>query len=1283
MTPGTIIDGRFEIERATGAGGMGVVFRAFDRLEGVPVAVKLLHGENPTEVERFEREGAILAELSHPAIVRYITRGVRPSGERYLVMEWLEGEDLGERLARSQLTPAESLGVVREASAALAVAHARGIMHRDIKPGNIFLLGGRVSAVRLLDFGIARLLDETSPITLSGALVGTPGYIAPEQALGAPVRDPSADVFALGCVLFECLTGRRAFEGVNFMAVLAKILLQEIPLLRSIRPDLPEPLERLVSSMMARQVALRLRDAAEVVRAIDALEIDRFAPPPTPARSLAAGPSSAPGRAPRIALTLSEQRIVTVVLAAAPVEEGAPSGPGAVGLARAEREVERQGGRLDVLAGGAMLVTIWGAGSAVDRAGRACRSALHLLGTIPGARVVAVTGRGVVSAQVVEGSVLDRAAEALQGARTGVVQLDAATAEMLDARFLVDDDHALLREQGRLDAAPLLLGKPTPFVGRSRELSLLEAMFAGCVDEATASAVLVTGEAGTGKSRLFQELLTRIRRGGVAAEEIAGRADALGDFSPFGILGDAIRGAADIHEGEPVEDRRRKLVARLGRHLEGVSLARASAFLGEMAGTPFPDDAAAPLRAARVNAQIMGDMMRSAWETWLAAECAARPVVLRVEDLHWGDAATVRLVDATLRNLRDLPLLVLASARPEVHGRFPTLWAERAVHALALGPLPRNAGERLVRGALGESAAPSMVDRVVQRADGNPFYLEELVRAVAAGRADVFPESVLGMVEARLDAEGPEAKRALRAASVFGARFSARGVSALLGGHGHLGAVRGRLERLAARELVTAPAGLAEEALYGFGHALVREAAYATLTEEDRALGHRLAAEWLEAGGASDAVSLAEHFLRGGEPLRAVRWYRRAAEQALAADDLDATIERVARGVASGAAGEELGALLLVEAEARLWLGEPALAEARGLEARERFPRGSAGWFRSLYQAIFASSKLGNFDRVERGFAEARGVVAAGDARGAQILCLCACASELVLGGRYAAADAALAEIEPLTPPDPLSLALAHQSRSIRASARGDSVACLEGLSAALSAFEQAEDRRNAAMTRCNLGFVLAELGDFEGAEEALRAALITADRMGLHEVAAGARNNLGYALCCRGQLDEARGLLRQSIETFQRQGAPRNEGLARTYLAEVELRAGDALAAEREARAAAEVLAGIPSLHAVASAVLALCLLGRGLPAEALEAASAGHAQLCALGSIEEGEALVRLAYAEALAAAGGEAATALAEARDHLLARAARINDPVWRDRFLAGVPENARTLSLAAKI
>jgi tetratricopeptide (TPR) repeat protein len=1276
LVPRALIDGRFEIERAAGAGGVGVVFLAYDHLERAPVALKLLRGAAAGEMERFAREARILADLSHPGIVRHVAHGECASGERYLAMEWLEGEDLGERLARAPLSVEETLAVVGAAAAALAVAHAHGLVHRDVKPSNVFLVDGRADDVRLLDFGAAGVIEGGAPITESGALLGTPGYMAPEQVLGVPARDPRADVFGLGCVLFEALTGRRAFEGKNLVALLAKVLVEDVPPLGSLRPDLPPALERLVRKMMARDPALRLRDAGEVVRAIDALGHEAPTPAPTAAIPVLRG-----------ALTTVEQRIVTVVLAAftseggMSEERGSVPGPSASEmLMLAEREIHRHGGRLDVLPGGAMLVTIWGSGSAVDRAARACRSALHLRDGFPSARIVVATGRGVVSSQVVEGSVLDRAADSL-GA-PGVVQLDLATAEMLDARFLVDETNVLLREQDRADAAPLLLGKPSPFVGRSREIGLLEAMYRGSFEEGTASAVLVTGEAGTGKSRLFRELCVRIGRRGPVTE-IVGKASWLAESSPYGVLGDAVRSAADIREGEGIEDRRKKLVARLGTVLTGAALARVSAFLGEMCGTAFPDAAAPALAAARGNAQVMGDMMRGAWEDWLAAECAVKPVVLRLEDLHWGDAATIRLVDATLRNLTDLPLVVLASARPEIHARFPSLWAARNVHALALAPLPRSASERLVRAAL-PGATADTVARIVERADGSPFYLEELVRAVAAGRDDVFPDSVLAIVEARLDAEGVVHKRILRAASVFGEQFSARGVATLLGGERHLGVAREALSRLAARELVTATyarEGDGGEPTFAFGHAFVRAAAYAALTEEDRALGHRLAAEWLEMRGTTEAVMLAEHFSRGGEAKRAARWYRRAAEQALLADDLAGAIERVERARACSAEGDELGALLLVEAEARVWRGELALAEACGIEANKRLPRGSAGWFKSHHSAVVAACKLGEPDRPERCSAEVRAVAGADTAAvAARYRCLTACASSLVLCGRYAAADEALAELATLSPPDALSAAMAHESRAFRASARGDSLACLEDLERALAAFEEGEDRRNATMTRGNLGFIRLELGDLEPAETTLRIALATADRMGLSDVAAVTRCNLGFVLSCRGEVEEARALIRESIHAFRRQESARNEGLALAYLAQASLASGDARAAENEASSAVDVLHAIESLRPMAMAVLARALIALGRAHDALAAAAAAYEALQALGSIEEGDALVRLAYGEALAACGRavEAAHVFESARQRLLERASAIRDPVWQQRFLTNVPENARTLA-----
>ncbi|WP_234023850.1 serine/threonine-protein kinase PknK [Sorangium cellulosum] len=1351
---------------------MGTVYRAHDRVAGAPVALKIVRLRTAIQAERFEREAALLASLVHPGIVRYIAHGSTPDGDRYLAMEWLDGEDLAARLARRVLPAGEGIALARRAADALAFAHARGVVHRDIKPSNLFLPGGDPERVTLVDFGIARASADAGRVTLTGGGVGTPGYMAPEQVDGRGAPDPRSDVFSLGCVLFECLTGYPAFASASPMAALGELLLKDAPRLRDFRSDLPAPLDQLVARMLSRVPDERPRDGAEV-----AAELDRIASAcawtaRSDAPTLAGGaPDSGPVTRERAALTLGEQRLVSLIFLgetdrgsarsprsassppprsasspppwrgssppprptspAAELRAGAPPSvegpvapasapPSSVSPAAEIRAlVELYGGRLTQLAPGVEIVVMSGPGSAVDRAERAAQLALALRAELPLAPLCVVTGRGVVSAGLVAGDVVDRGVAALRGARaasTTAVRLDAATAGMLGPRFEVargaegapGETLVLAGERAGDEIAPALLGKSTPCVGRARELSMLHGVLSGCISDSLASAVLVLGPPGAGKSRLRLELCAALRQRDEPIEILWGRADSGSPGSPFGMIADVLRRAASLRERDPPRARQRKLKQRLGRRLRGPELDRAAAFLGEVAGAPSSDHARL-VRAARQSAAGVSDAVRAAWEDWLSAECAAHPVLIVLEDLHWGDAATVRLLDATLRNLRELPLMLLALARPDVHRQFPALWAEREVQTIKLGPLPRRACAELVRAALGEAAPEPAVARLVEHAGGNPFYLEELIRAVASGKGEVLPDSVLGTVEARLDAEGNEGKRVLRAASIFGDRFSKHGVAALLGGDGRLADVEAWLRALAERELV-APAGppssLIDAADYVFRHALVREAAYAMLTEGDRVLGHRLAGAWIERSASADARVVAEHFRLGGEPARAVRWYLRAAEQSLEASDLRAALDRAASGVACGAEGEELGALRLVAAEASVWEGDLAAAEELGAAAAGLLRPGSSAWFRAVTQVAAAAGKLGAIDRVARWAAVAEGLAAArgagageGDGevapasaappsgaaalRRARIACFCECGAQLVFGGRYAEADALLARIDEdlrAPPPDAALVAMTQQLRAIRASAGGDPEACLEGLEAALAASEQAGDRRSACVIGANLGFIYAELGELEAAEAALRAALSTAERMGLRELATVALHNLGHALEGAGKLDEAQLVERRAAEAFQQRGDLRMEGVARTYLAAIALRSGDPAAAEREARAAEAALHVAPRLRAPAVAVRARALLAQGDVAAALAAAQAAFGELTALGSLEEGESLVRLAYAEALAASGAdaEAAAVVAEARASLLSRAHRIADPRRRERFLTAVPENARLLA-----
>src|SRR5262249_44124522 len=159
-------------------------------------------------------------------------------------------------------------------------------------------------------------------------------------------------------------------------------------------------------------------------------------------------------------------------------------------------------------------------------------------------------------------------------------------------------------------------------------------------------------------------------------------------------------------------------------------------FLGELIGTPFPEESSVQLRAARQDAMLMGDQMRRAWEDFISSECAAQPVLIVLEDLHWGDRPSVQFIDAALRRAKEQPLFVLALARPDVHDLFPKLWADRDLQSIHLEELSRKASERLVRQVLGETFSAEVVERIVGQASGNAFYLEELIRAVAEGSVE-------------------------------------------------------------------------------------------------------------------------------------------------------------------------------------------------------------------------------------------------------------------------------------------------------------------------------------------------------------------------------------------------------------------------------------------------------------------------------------------------------------------------------------------------------------------
>jgi serine/threonine-protein kinase len=278
LNPGDVIDGKYQIVRLLGEGGMGAVYEGLNVRIHRRVAIKVLHGKvasSPEAVQRFEREAQAAGRIGSSHIVEVLDLGDLPDGDRYMVMEFLDGQSLADRVqARGKLPPEEIYPIAVQLLEGLAAAHAAGIVHRDLKPDNVYLItskrDGEKDFVKILDFGISKFntLGGEFSMTRTGAVMGTPYYMSPEQAKGARELDQRADLYAVGVILYECSSGRVPFQAQTFNELLFKIVLEEPPPLRDLQQNLDEGFIAVVSKAMAREAGERYQSAAEFQRAL-------------------------------------------------------------------------------------------------------------------------------------------------------------------------------------------------------------------------------------------------------------------------------------------------------------------------------------------------------------------------------------------------------------------------------------------------------------------------------------------------------------------------------------------------------------------------------------------------------------------------------------------------------------------------------------------------------------------------------------------------------------------------------------------------------------------------------------------------------------------------------------------------------------------------------------------------------------------------------------------------------------------------------------------------------
>ncbi|MBL9025039.1 MAG: protein kinase [Myxococcales bacterium] len=1236
---GDLVANRFRLGARVSEGGMAYIVRAEDTRSGRPVAVKMLKLADADTIVRFEREAAVLEMLRHPNVVEHVAHGIEDE-KPYLVLEWLEGCDLRSRLDEGPLDTSAAVDVVGAVARALVAAHPLGVVHRDIKPENVFLVGGDTGRAKLLDFGIARTAGSSQ--TSTGMVMGTPHYMAPEQATGEATT-PATDLWALGVLLFECLTGQKPFVGDNVPAILTKVAFAPAPSVADVTTHVPDALVQLCADLLEKDPKNR-PSAAEVH--------DRLQPEAPP--SLRQSVRRPIGRA--------ERTSACVLITGIPERvDGEPR------RFRTRRSTGAEVMPVQLEHGGYALVLVRD-GEAVDLAARAARRALALREDLgPSVPIAIVTTRLAARAEV--GAAIESAARLVSADVPGIV-LDEATAALLEGRFDLasrDGRAHLIGERGTAETSRLLLGKVAPFVGRDNELAMLESLYEECTDEPeSARAVLVTAGAGAGKSRLFRELTRRFSLLSKPPIVWAAKGDPDKAGSPFALVEALTRQALRCPESLP-----------RGEQLATVIELAA----GPMAATPVTERALLSLLRLLDDSDYRpsADEICAAWIEVVRALARGRPLVLGFDDLQWSDRPSILAIERLLAAARVAPLFCVGLARADDGEGLVEAFAKRAAMHLELRSLRPKPVEALARAALGESASKEAVAFIVSHGQGNAFLVEELIRACARGE-QTLPESAVAVAEARLDTLTPEVRRVFRAATIFGETSWASAVGSLVADPG----LDRALATLIEQELLTErpSSRFPGERELAIRHALLREAGYATLSADDRLRGHAGAFAWLRDKGETSALVLAAHAERGGRGDEAAAFLRQAAREALFASDHRGALDLAARGLRSGGSREERAALHLVEAETHTLLQDAP----RGCRAAEAVLRqadvGSVAWYGAMACLVAAAHRSTDVDEASRLFLAidetARQTLPVG-----AVPALLRAARSLVIVDLIHESTALAELAASVTSKSPQLLGPLRQLQSLTAVAEGRLDVALACSEEAVAAHTEAGNLAAADYCFHEITVVLTRLGRFDEAEAVYEVAVRRSSvpdtiRQSLLE-------NLAYTkILARRDLAEARDLACRAGEHRARLSDVRYVVACCVLAARASILDGDPAWAREHLLSRQLEAEEQPAFLGLWLATLADAERLAGDPAVAAGHAEAAEHELDARRSgIELSPIFARTAIVEAYAAAARfdaakRAARRLAEMTERDASLLEREAD---RARFLA-VPDNADARAVAAR-
>jgi len=784
--PGTVLAG-YELQEVLGRGGMGVVYRALQQGLGRSVALKLLApelAEDQSFRARFLLESRLAASIDHPSIIPVYEAGEQ-DGLLYLAMRLVEGEDLGALLARGgRLAPERTLALLGQVASALDAAHAKGLVHRDVKPANMLIAGGR--HVYLSDFGLSKQASLAGGVTATGQLLGTLAYIAPERIEGKAL-DGRSDLYALACVAFECLTGHLPYARAEEAALLYAHLAEQSPRASERVPELAAA-DDVLARALAKAPAERQRSCEELIA-----ELATALGAAAPSALTTSAPPSAVVTPLSPPVVREVRKRVTVVLCDVGSVDGRRLDPELLRVivprlfTEIEAAVERHGGSTERPRGSSVLAVFGIPRLHEDDALRAVRAAVDARKAIDpiestigretdvvlGVRIAVGTGEVVASDDPEQAPDLGDAADVFAGldtsAQAGEITISEDTYRLVkDAVSVEPAEPGGYRLLGLVASAGH--GLDSPIVGRGRERRLLEDAFERARSDSACQLFTMLGTAGVGKSRLAADFLAGVRD---SATVVRGSCLSYGGGITYWPVKEVVRAAAEIEDDDGTDVAVTKIAAALGGAEDTRLIAARIAETIGLADT------------------TAGTEEETFWAVRELLEALARrrPLVVVFDDIHWGESAFLDLVEHVADWSRGVPILLLCMARPELLEKRPG-WAGGKLNATSVLLEPLSGGEcrELVANLLGGAPfAPRVRERIAEAAEGNPLFVEEMIgmliddgllrrgdegwRATADLTQVAIPPSIQALLAARLDRLASEERRAAECASVEGKVF--------------------------------------------------------------------------------------------------------------------------------------------------------------------------------------------------------------------------------------------------------------------------------------------------------------------------------------------------------------------------------------------------------------------------------------------------------------------------------------------------------------------------------